>query len=112
VWVGGEDVYESTWQQSAEEEEKYEEKYAKIITYARDVFGIDASYTRQAAWSGKFYPAVRTLPYIGEIPGMPHIASVGFGGTGIITSYLSGMLIAAWKRGELLEYQKFFSLTT
>ncbi len=107
LWVGGEDVFEHEYEPTPEHDA---EKYARIDTYAREVLGIDSTYTHQATWSGLFYPTARSVPYIGAIPGTPYIASTGFGGTGIVTSFLSGYLLAAWKRGELLEYQKYFAL--
>jgi glycine/D-amino acid oxidase-like deaminating enzyme len=106
LWIGGEDVYERDYVSSEENDGK---KYAALEQYAREVLGTDDSYVHQSAWNGPFYPAKRGLPYIGVIPGTPHIASVGFGGTGIITSFLSGYLLAAWKRGELLDYQPLFA---
>ena len=112
LWVGGEDVYESEYAEiQKENREAYEEsKYKALEEYAQKVLGTDDSYTRQAAWSGLFYPTKRSLPYIEEIPDSPLITSVGFGGTGIITSFISGYLIAAWARGEMLEYKKLFAL--
>jgi glycine/D-amino acid oxidase-like deaminating enzyme len=107
LWVGGEDVHDAEYVPSEEEDEK---KYALIDAYAEKILHTDGSYKRQAAWSGLFYPAKRSLPYIGEVPETHQIASVGFGGTGVITSFISGYLIAAWSRGEMLEYKPLFAL--
>lgn len=107
LWVGGEDVYEKDYTPSTDADEK---KYKALDTYAREVLGIDDTYVREGAWSAQFYPTKRGIPYIGAVEGTPQIISVGFGGTGIVTSFISGYLIAAWARGELLEYQKLFAL--
>ncbi len=107
LWIGGEDVYENAYTPSAEADE---EKYALLADYGTALFGIDHTYVRQSAWSASFFPAKRGLPYIGEIAGTNHIASTAFGGTGIITSFMSGYLIAGWEREEFLEYKKLFAI--
>jgi glycine/D-amino acid oxidase-like deaminating enzyme len=106
LWIGGEDVYEKDYTPSKKNDE---EKYALLADYAKKLFDTDDSYVRESAWSGSFYPAIRGLPYIGEIAGTNHVANTAFGGTGIITSFISGYLIAAWERGELLEHKKLFA---
>lgn len=107
LWIGGEDIYESSYTPSVALDEQ---KYANIADYAKGLFGLDDTYTRQAAWNASFFSAKRGLPYIGEIAGTNHIANVAFGGSGIITSFLSGYLLAAWERDELLEYKKLFEI--
>lgn len=107
IWIGGEDVYEKEYYANSVIDE---DKYQALIQYASDVLGIDRSYTRQASWKGTFYPSKRGLPYVGEVEGTRMLASVGFGGSGLMTSFLSGYLIAAWERGELLEYKQYFAL--
>lgn len=107
LWIGGEDVYEREYTPGKEADE---EKYTHLAEYGKKLFGIDESYVQESAWSGRFFSAKRGLPYIGEIEGTNHIANTAFGGTGIITSFLSGHLLAAWERGELLEYKKLFAV--
>jgi glycine/D-amino acid oxidase-like deaminating enzyme len=108
LWIGGEDVYDPDYTARPEADE---EKYAHLATYGKERFGIDASYVREGAWSASFFPAKRGLPYIGEIAGTSQIANTAFGGTGIISSFISGYLLAAWERGEMLEYKPLFATT-
>ncbi len=107
IWVGGEDVGEEEYNETPESNQK---KYDALAMYAKEVLGIDESYAIQATWKGTFFTSARGLPYIGEVEGTKLLASVGFGGSGIITSFLSGFLIASWNRGELLEYKKYFTV--
>lgn len=106
LWIGGEDVPDALYVPSLEADE---EKYALLADYGKTLFGLDSTYVRQAVWNASFFPAKRGLPFIGEISGTNHIANTAFGGSGIITSFLSGYLLAAWERGELLENKKLFA---
>ena len=106
IWIGGGDERVEEYTPSPENDE---EKYRELTVYADTVLGISEGYTRQAAWSGVFFPAKRGLPYITPIAGTNRIASVGFGGSGVVTSFLSGYLIAAWRRGDMTQYAKFFA---
>lgn len=103
VWVGGSDVYEKEY----DPKKNY---YAAVEKFAREKLGLDASYKHSGEWSGTFYPGGKLgLPYIGRIKNSPVHISYGFGGTGILTSFISGFLFTEWLRGRETQYKKFFA---
>jgi glycine/D-amino acid oxidase-like deaminating enzyme len=104
LWVGGEDVEEK-----AHDPKGDAGRYAAIENYAKDVLHLDDSYKRDGEWNAVFFPSERGLPYIGDFKDTPLSVSVGFGGSGILTSFISGYLHAAWLRGEHLEYKTLFA---
>jgi glycine/D-amino acid oxidase-like deaminating enzyme len=106
LWVGGEDVEENEYDAKVDQD-----KYKTLEKYSREVLKTDGSYERDAEWSGVFFPSERSLPYICDIPDSPISLAVGFGATGILTSFISGFLHAAWLRGDALEYKKLFALS-
>lgn len=102
LWVGGEDV----------EEKDYNPKkdyYAPLVKFAEARLGLDRSYKVFAKWTGTFYPTATHLPYISKVPGKPVFLNLGFGGTGILSSFVSGYLIASWLKGKETRYKRFFS---
>jgi glycine/D-amino acid oxidase-like deaminating enzyme len=102
LWVGGEDIDESVYDAN-------KDYYAALEKFAQKYLGVDASYKRTSAWSGTFYPTENGAPYIGKVAGKPLLLAVGFGGTGVIMSFVSGYLLAAWQRGEETKYKHLFA---
>ena len=45
-----------------------------------------------------------------KLPDEEIYVNFGFGGTGILTSFISGYLLANWLKGKEKEYQKYFKL--
>ncbi len=103
LWVGGGDVYEKDYK-------KKFDYYKAIEKYARENLKLPKNYKREFAWSGTFYPTNNGLPYIGKIPGTPIWVNYGFGGTGILTTFISGYLIASWMKGKEKKYQHLFAI--
>ncbi len=103
LWVGGADVYEKDYKSKSN-------YYKSIEKYARQNLKLPKSYKREFAWSGIYYPTENGLPYIGKIPNTPIWVNYGFGGTGILTTFISGYLIASWLKGKELKYQKLFEV--
>lgn len=103
IWVGGEDIEESGYDPKGDYVDRLE-------TFAKKHLLFDSSYKRTAAWSGTFFPTKTGLPYIGKVPDKPIFFSLGFGGTGIVMSFVSGYLLAAWLKGKETEYQSLFAV--
>lgn len=104
LWVGGEDMPDV----EVTKEREYV-AFDRVDAYTRDVLGL-AALTRVGSWSGTFFQTARTLPYIGTDPRTGIAYSIGFGGSGLLMSFVSGFLHDAWGRGEHLSYQPLFSL--
>lgn len=103
IWVGGEDV----------EEKDYDPKKdysAAIETFAREHLLFDSSYKRVSDWSGTFYPAENGIPHIGKVADKPLYMAVGFGGTGVVMSFVSGYLLASWMKGQEKKYEPLFAV--
>jgi len=105
LWVGGEDVSESSYRKS---DEKMHAR--NVDAYAKKVLGLNASFKKKGGWSGVFFPTHRGLPYIGRIENSRIFVSAGFGGSGILMSFMSGFLHAAWLKNKELSYKKLFSI--
>jgi glycine/D-amino acid oxidase-like deaminating enzyme len=103
LWVGGADVYEKDY-------DPKKDYFSGVEAFSRKKLLLDETFERKKQWSGKFFPAKRGLPYIGKVPGKPVWLNLGFGGTGIVTTFVSGYLLASWKRGKEKKYQRLFSL--
>lgn len=105
LWIGGEDMPEGDVTEAKEAA-----AFEKIHAFATDVLEVDATYTRHGAWSGTFFPTERSLPYIADDPELPISYSVGFGGSGLLMSFVSGYLHARWKKGNDMHLKRLFSL--
>jgi len=103
LWVGGGDVEEKDYDPN-------KDYYASIEKFARGTLIFDNSYKRISAWSGTFYPSESGLPFIGKIRNKPIFLNVGFGGTGILLSFVSGYLLASWLKGKEKRYRPLFAL--
>ncbi len=103
MWVGGNDILDSAY-------DTKKEYYAPVETYAREVLGFDDSYKRAYEWTGTFYPTKLGLPFIGPIEGTPWFVNLGFGGTGILMSFVSGYLLERWMNGKETHLGSYFSL--
>lgn len=104
LWVGGADVYEKDFKPKDEKAQ-----YAKVEDFARSTLGLDTSYKRISQWSGTFFPSENGLPYIEKLADSSIIVNTSFGGTGILTSFVSGYLIASWEKGKELKYKRLFA---
>lgn len=105
LWVGGEDMPEALMTQDSELR-----AYQELDRFTRNVLNIPTQVLQVGSWSGTFFPATRSLPYIGtDARGIA--VSVGFGGSGLLMSYISGYLHDAWKQGKEQEYRELFSLS-
>jgi len=102
LWVGGEDVAESEY-------DAKKDYYAPLEAFAKEKLGVDPSYKRISEWSGTFYPTATGVPCIGKVPDRPLHVAYGFGGTGVVMSFVSGYLLSSWMKGEHVQYQKLFS---
>ncbi|MES2953387.1 MAG: FAD-dependent oxidoreductase [Patescibacteria group bacterium] len=106
VWVGGSDILDSDY-----DPKKDDSYYGAVDKFAHDTLLFDSTYKKSGQWSGTFYPAKDIeVPYIGEIPGSSNYANLGFGGTGILMSFVSGYLFASWAKGKETGYKKYFAL--
>ena len=103
LWAGGGDIEESAY----DEKKDY---FAPLENFFRTRMDFDASYERTGEWSGTFYQTETGLPFIGKLKGEPMFLTLGFGGTGIATSFLSGYLIASWAQGKETDAKRLFSL--
>ena len=103
LWVGGGDVYEKDYNTKFD-------YYIDIEKYVRENLVLDKSYKREFSWSGTFYPTNNGLPYITKISGTPIWVNYGFGGTGILTTFVSGYLISSWLKGKEKKYMRLFGL--
>lgn len=101
LWIGGGDVYEKDYNPKFD-------YYRGIEKYAREALKLHKSYKREFAWSGTFYPTDNGLPHIKKILGTPIWVNYGFGGTGILTTFVSGYLISSWLKGKEKKYMKLF----
>lgn len=104
LWVGGADVFERDYSPK-------KDYYAALEKYAREKLRLDSSFKRSGEWSGTFYPSgTKTdLPFVGRIDNSPVHVSYGFGGTGILMSFISGHLFSQWARGKETQYKKYFA---
>jgi hypothetical protein len=101
LWVGGADI----------EDKEYNPKKDYFTAFEKDArkcLNLDKSYKVTAKWVGAFYPSATGLPYIGKVPGMPVYLNLGFGGTGILYTFISGYLISSWLKGKETKYQRYF----
>ncbi len=103
VWVGGEDIEESAY-------DPKRDYITRLEAFAKTHLLFDSSYKRTAAWSGTFFPTKTGLPYIGKVSDKPIFFSLGFGGTGVVMSFVSGYLLAAWLKGKETQYQSLFAV--
>ncbi len=103
IWVGGEDVMEKNY-------DPKKDYYPPLEVFAREVLGFDKSYKRTSPWNATFFPTQSGLPVIAHVPDMPVIMNVGFGGTGILTSFISGYLLASWLKKKELMYKPLFGI--
>ncbi len=104
VWIGGEDVYEKDY----DPKKNY---IAPLEKFAHEFLEFDSSYKRAFDWTGTFYPPEMGLPFISRVKDTPVWVSLGFGGTGILMSFISGYLIASWKAGKEAKYKEYFALS-
>ncbi|MEK7614013.1 MAG: FAD-binding oxidoreductase [Patescibacteria group bacterium] len=105
LWIGGEDMPEH--QVTKEREER---AYKRLHEFSKEILKLGEKYTSTGSWSGTFFPTKRSLPYIANDPNFPISYSVGFGGSGLLMSLVSGYLHAAWESGKELHYKKLFVL--
>lgn len=107
LWVGGEDVAEESYTPSSDKRH-----IAALDKYSREVLALDSSYVleKKKSWSGVFFPTARGLPYIGDVAGTPIKLALGFGGTGILMSFVSGYLIASWLKKKEMKYKPLFKI--
>ncbi len=107
LWVGGEDVAEESYTPSSDKKH-----VAALHKYSREVLALDSSYIfeKKKSWSGVFFPAARGLPYICDVPGTPIKLALGFGGSGILMSFVSGYLIASWLKKKEMKYKPLFEI--
>lgn len=103
LWVGGADIYEKDYDPG-------KDYYKALEEFSREKLLLDESFTRGKEWSGTFYPTETGLPYIGKIQNQPIYVNLGFGGTGITLSFVSGYLIASWLKGRERHYERLFAL--
>ncbi len=103
IWVGGEDVMEKNY-------DPKKDYYPPLEEFAREVLGFDKSYKRVSAWSAVFFPTQSGLPIIAKLPDMPIYMNVGFGGTGILMSFISGYLLASWMKKKEMAYKPLFDI--
>lgn len=101
LWVGGGDVYEKDYDSKID-------YYKGIEQYAHQSLSLDKSYKREFTWSGTFYPTENGLPHIAKLSQAPIYVNYGFGGTGILTTFISGYLLASWMRGKEKKYERLF----
>lgn len=103
IWVGGEDV----------EEKNYDPKkdyYAPLETFTKEHLLFDSTYKRTGEWSGTYYHTEIGVPYIGKVADKPLYLNLGFGGTGVILSFVSGYLLASWLNEQETKYQPLFAI--
>lgn len=105
VWIGGEDMAERDVTAALETR-----AFKRLRDFATNTLGVDVSFTEHGAWSGTFFPTKRSLPYIADDPHEPISYSVGFGGSGLLMSFISGYLHAEWRQKRLRKYQELFAL--
>jgi glycine/D-amino acid oxidase-like deaminating enzyme len=103
LWVGGEDNVGE-----AGNKKEYDLKINKINKYVEHELGLKDNLTFMGSWSGTFYPTKRTVPYIFESDDGV-LYSIGFGGSGLVMSFVSGYLHSEWNKNRMLEYKKIFS---
>ncbi len=103
IWVGGEDVKEKEY-------DPKKDYSAAIETFAREHLLFDSSYKRVSDWSGTFYPAENGIPHIGKVSDKPLYVAIGFGGTGVVMSFVSGYLLASWTKGAEKKYEPLFAI--
>ena len=101
VWVGGNDVDEKDYNPK-------KDYYKNLEQYSQKKLLFDKSYKKITAWNGTFYTSKNSLPYIYKLSGKPIYVNFGFGGTGILTSFISGYLISSWLKGKNKKYQYLF----
>ncbi|MEK7638821.1 MAG: FAD-dependent oxidoreductase [Patescibacteria group bacterium] len=104
LWVGGEDA-------RADSTTKHTESQAlkRLHEFSKEVLRLDRSYTPTGHWSGVFFPTARSLPYIipADESGIGY--SIGFGGSGLLMSFVSGYLQAKWAKKQESHYQHLFA---
>ena len=77
-----------------------ERKVRHLMGAARDLFP-HLELTADCAWAGVFAETPDGLPYIGEVPGMPHVlGSLAYGGNGITFGVIAAEILLALCRGD------------
>lgn len=104
LWVGGEDTLDHNVTN-----EREAQALRALEHFTRDVLKLPENMRMTGSWGGTFFPTDRSLPYIGTDARGVRV-SVGFGGSGLLMSYISGYLHEAWMRGVDLEYRDLFAL--
>lgn len=103
LWVGGEDTTNLKINKKVEEL-----KVRKLLDFSNKTLGLDKSYKFLGHWSGVFHQSKRSIPYIFNDKKSGIMYSVGFGGSGLIMSLVSGYLHFSWESNQLLKFKKIF----
>lgn len=105
LWIGGEDKSESVITKNIEKR-----AYESVGAYARQVLKLPSSIKQEGEWSGTFFPSKRSLPLIGIDKRTGIEYSIGFGGSGLVMSFISGFLHEEWRNRRSTEYCQLFGV--
>ncbi|HET7768557.1 MAG TPA: FAD-dependent oxidoreductase [Chloroflexota bacterium] len=101
--VGGEDHKTGT-------DDKTDERYAKLESYAIDRFAHVGFKRAEYRWSGQIIETADGLPYIGRSPNAEHVwVGTGFSGNGMTLGTLAGMLLTDLAQGRENAYAALYN---